>query len=62
MEVAYDFVHASSEEIVGHEGPTYIWPSSEPFSYLFCVRNLIGLIPGFDSPTMYPMVPLGFAV
>ncbi len=33
-------------------------------SIFFCVLflNLLGLIPGFDSPTMYPMVTLGFAV
>ncbi len=31
--------------------------------FLFILfMNLIGLIPGFDSPTMFPMVPLGLAV
>jgi F-type H+-transporting ATPase subunit a len=24
--------------------------------------NVIGLIPGFESPTMYPMVPFGLAI
>jgi F-type H+-transporting ATPase subunit a len=61
LEIIYDFVHASSEEVVGHEGPRYLAFFGTIFLFiLFC--NLIGLIPGFDSPTMYTMVPLGFAV
>lgn len=61
MEVVYDFVHASSEEIVGHDGPRYLYFFGTIFLFILFL-NLIGLIPGFDSPTMYPMVPLGFAV
>ncbi|HEX4748326.1 MAG TPA: F0F1 ATP synthase subunit A [Bryobacteraceae bacterium] len=61
MEVLYDFVHASSEEIVGHEGPRYLFYFGTIFIFILFL-NLIGLIPGFDSPTMYPMVPLAFAV
>ena len=61
MEITYDFIHASSEEVVGHEGPRYLAFFGTIFIFiLFC--NLLGLIPGFDSPTMYVMVPLGFAV
>ncbi len=61
MELVYDFVHASSEEVVGHQGPRYLPFFGTIFIFiLFC--NLIGILPGFDSPTMYPMVPLGFAV
>jgi F-type H+-transporting ATPase subunit a len=61
MEVLYDFVHASSEEVVGHEGPRYLAFFGTIFIFILFM-NLIGLIPGFDSPTMYPMVPLGLAV
>ncbi len=61
MEVLYDFVHASSEEIVGHEGTRYLAFFGTIFIFILLL-NLIGLIPGFDSPTMYAMVPLGFAV
>src|SRR5579863_512933 len=25
MEVVYDFIHASSEEVVGHDGPRYLF-------------------------------------
>lgn len=61
MEVLYDFFHASSEEVVGHEGPRYLAFFGTIFIFILCC-NLIGIIPGFDSPTMYTMVPLGFAV
>ena len=61
MELAYDFFHASSEEVVGHEGPRYLAFFGTIFIFILCC-NLIGIIPGFDSPTMYAMVPLGFAV
>jgi F-type H+-transporting ATPase subunit a len=60
MEVLYDFFHASSEEVVGHNGPKYLPFFGTVFIAILCM-NVIGLIPGFDSPTMYPMVPLGFA-
>jgi F-type H+-transporting ATPase subunit a len=55
------FVEQQSREIIG--------PHSEGFTpflvalglfILFC--NLIGLIPGFESPTAVPIVPLGCAV
>jgi F-type H+-transporting ATPase subunit a len=61
MELFYDFFHASSEEVVGHEGPRYLAFFGSLFIFILCC-NLIGIIPGFDSPTMYPMVPLGLAV
>jgi F-type H+-transporting ATPase subunit a len=61
LEVTYEFIHAQAEETVGEQTARYI-----PFfgSIFFCILflNLIGLIPGFDSPTMFPVVPLGFAV
>lgn len=61
MEIAYDFFHASSEEIAGHDGPKYLSFFGTIFLFILFL-NIIGLIPGFDSPTMYPMVPFGFAI
>ncbi|MBV8729364.1 MAG: F0F1 ATP synthase subunit A [Acidobacteriia bacterium] len=61
LELAYEFFHASAEEIVGHEGPKYLPFFGTIFLFILFL-NLIGLIPGFDSPTMYLWVPLGFAV
>lgn len=61
FEVAYEFFRASAEEVVGHEGPKYLPYFGTIFIFILFL-NLIGLIPFFEAPTMYPMVPLGFAV
>jgi F-type H+-transporting ATPase subunit a len=61
LELAYEFFRASAEEIAGHDGPRYLAFFGTIFIFILFL-NMIGLIPGFDSPTMYPMVPLGFAV
>ena len=61
FEIVYDFFYASSEEIVGHDGPRYVTFFGTVFLFILFM-NLIGLIPGFNSPTMYPMVPLGMAL
>ena len=55
------FVEQQSREIIGphSEGFTPFLVSLGLF-ILFC--NLIGLIPGFESPTAVPIVPLGCAV
>jgi len=61
LEVTYEFIYAQAEDAVGEQTPRYMVFFGSVF---FCVLflNLLGLIPGFDSPTMYPMVTLGFAV
>jgi F-type H+-transporting ATPase subunit a len=61
LELTYEFIHAQAEEAVGHDGPKYIAFFGTIFLFILLL-NLIGLIPGFDSPTMYSMVPLGFAI
>jgi F-type H+-transporting ATPase subunit a len=61
FEVAYEFFHASAEEVVGHDGPKYVPFFGTIFLFILFL-NLIGLIPFFEAPTMYPMVPLGLAV
>ena len=55
------FALGQSREIIGHH--------SEPYTAFFVVIfifilicNLIGLIPGFESPTGVPIVPLGCAI
>ncbi|MBV9301005.1 MAG: F0F1 ATP synthase subunit A [Acidobacteriaceae bacterium] len=61
LEVVYEFLHAQAEEVVGHDGGKYMAFFGTIFFFILFM-NLIGLIPGFDSPTMYPMVPFGMAV
>lgn len=61
FEGAHGFIVGQSEEIIGHhsEGFTPFLMALGLF-ILFC--NLIGLIPGFESPTAAPVVPLGCAL
>ncbi len=55
------FIQGQSDEIIGHhsEGYTAFLVALGLF-ILFC--NLIGVIPGFESPTAVPIVPLGCAL
>jgi len=55
------FVSGQSREIIGHH--------NEPYTAFFVILfvfillcNLLGVIPGFESPTGVPTVPLGCAV
>jgi len=61
FEAVEGFVLDQSHEIIG--------PHSEPYTSFFAILfifillcNLIGLIPGFESPTGVPVVPLGCAI
>jgi F-type H+-transporting ATPase subunit a len=55
------FIQGQSEEIIGHHSEGYTaFLASLCFFILFC--NLIGVIPGFESPTAVPIVPLGCAI
>ncbi len=61
FEAIEGFVLGQSQEIIGHH--------SEPYTPFFAILfifilicNLIGLIPGFESPTGVPVVPLGCAI
>jgi F-type H+-transporting ATPase subunit a len=60
FELVYQFLHGQTEEQVGHHGHKYM-----PFFgtiFLFVLfSNLIGVVPGFESPTMIPSVPAGCA-
>jgi F-type H+-transporting ATPase subunit a len=61
FEVIYEFVHASAEEVVGHGGAKYTAFFGTIFLFIL-LMNVLGLIPGFVSPTGSPQVPLGLAV
>lgn len=61
FELVYEFLAGQAEEQVGHEGHRYIsYFGTVLLFVLFC--NLIGIIPGFESPTMIPSVPAGLAL
>jgi F-type H+-transporting ATPase subunit a len=61
FEVIYTFLRGEAHDNIGHEGPRFLPFLGTLFIFiLFC--NLIGIIPGFESPTMNPSVPAGCAV
>src|SRR5205807_3161513 len=61
FEVIYEFLRGESEDQIGHDAHKYFGYFATVFLFiLFC--NLIGIIPGFESPTMTPSVPAGCAL
>ncbi|HLI83993.1 MAG TPA: F0F1 ATP synthase subunit A [Bryobacteraceae bacterium] len=61
FELIYEFIHSQTEDMVGHVGQRYLAFFGSLFLFIL-IGNLIGIIPGFESPTMYPYVPAGCAV
>jgi F-type H+-transporting ATPase subunit a len=55
------FIQSQSNEIIGHHSEGYT-PFLAALGLFILSCNLIGLIPGFESPTAVPIVPLGCAV
>src|SRR4029077_17453454 len=61
FELVHGFLREQADEQVGHDGHHYLAFFGTIFIFvLFC--NLIGVIPGFESPTMIPSVPAGCAM
>ena len=61
FELIYEFIYGQTEDQLGHQGRQYVVFFGTLFVFIL-VSNLIGIIPGFESPTMYPYVPAGCAV
>jgi F-type H+-transporting ATPase subunit a len=55
------FVLSQSHEIIGHHSEGYTAFFAIIFIFILTC-NMIGLIPGFESPTGIPSVPLGCAI
>jgi F-type H+-transporting ATPase subunit a len=62
FEVVEEFVNHQSEEIIPAHGTQRFTPFLVALGLFILVSNLIGLIPGFVSPTATPAVPLGLAM
>ncbi len=61
FELIYDFVHGQAEDMVGHEGDKHTTLFGTFFIFIL-LCNLIGVIPGFESPTQVVYVPAGCAI
>jgi F-type H+-transporting ATPase subunit a len=61
FELIYTFLHGQTQDIIGHDGPKYLTWAGTLFIFIL-FANLIGIIPSFESPTMFPPVPAGAAM
>jgi F-type H+-transporting ATPase subunit a len=62
FEGVHGFIEAQSHEIIGHHSERFT-PFLAALGFFILICNLLGLIPGFESPTgASPTVPLGCAV
>jgi len=60
-EMVEEFVSEQADGIIGHGYERYL-PYAITIGFFILICNLLGLIPGFESPTANPAVPLGCAV
>ena len=62
FEVIEEFLNHQSEEIIPAHGTEKFTPFLVALGAFILISNLIGLVPGFVSPTATPAVPLGLAI
>lgn len=61
IEMAEEFIAGQAESIIGHDYHRHL-PYILALGFFILLCNLLGLVPGFESPTANPAVPLGCAV
>jgi F-type H+-transporting ATPase subunit a len=61
IEGAEGFIQGQSREIIGHDSEGFT-PFLVALGLFILSCNLIGVVPGFESPTAVPSVPLGCAI
>lgn len=61
FEAVYNFLYSESKSNAGHHGHHYLSFFGSIFIFVL-FGNLLGIIPGLESPTMFPYVPAGLAI
>src|ERR1035438_10130487 len=61
FELIYDFISGQADDQIGHDGHKHIVLFGTFFIFIL-ISNLIGIIPGFQSPTQTIYVTAGCAV
>ena len=61
VEATEEFIADQAHGVMGHGYERYI-PYAVVLGYFILLGNLLGLVPGFESPTANPTVPLGCAL
>jgi F-type H+-transporting ATPase subunit a len=60
VEMLEEYIGEQGSQIIGHDYKTHL-SYVMALGYFILLANLLGLIPGLESPTASPVVPLGFA-
>lgn len=61
IEAVYEFLAQQAKDIIGHGSEVHVAWFCTIFIFILC-SNLLGVIPTFESPTMYYYVPAGVAL
>jgi len=61
FEGIHGFISDMAEEIIGHHGSKFV-PYLIVLGLFILICNLLGIVPGLESPTGVPYVPLGCAL
>jgi F-type H+-transporting ATPase subunit a len=61
FELVYEFLQGQADDAIGHGGRAFVAFAGTMFFFVL-FGNLIGIIPGFEAPTMFAPVPLGCAM
>ncbi|MGC2620133.1 MAG: F0F1 ATP synthase subunit A [Acidobacteriaceae bacterium] len=60
-ELVHQFVSGQADQVMGHGNEPFL-PILTCFLLFILICNLLGLLPGIDTPTANPVVPLALAV
>jgi len=60
-EMTHEFVSEQGESIIGHGYERFVSYLTALFLFIL-LANLMGIVPGLESPTANAVVPLGFAI
>lgn len=61
FELIWEMLRGQAHDIIGHGSDKYVYLFGTFFVFIL-FANLLGMIPTFEAPTMYPAVPLGIAI
>jgi F-type H+-transporting ATPase subunit a len=61
FESFHGFIRDQGHEIIGHGSDSFV-PFLSALALFILISNLLGLVPGFESPTAVAVVPLGCAI
>jgi F-type H+-transporting ATPase subunit a len=61
VEMTNEFINEQADQVIGHGYERYV-PYLTALGYFILIGNLLGLVPGFESPTADVSVPLGCAL